>query len=289
MATPARNSALLSLVTVVGLSALALSSTASAAPISFESAVLADLPIAYWRFGETDTTTAMDSSGNGHHGTYTGGVTLGQPGIGGGDTAALFDGKSGRVTVPDDAGISPDHITMEALVRWDGPNAFQQRILEKSWDDAETFTSYGLNVLPDGKVLVELETSGGDDSHYTTLAALTVGESAHIVATFDGSTVLVYINGVLQVTDAGTGTLPASGVILYDFSSLEALGLGNQAERGRPFNGLIDEIALYDYALSADRVRDHAGIVPEPATVSLVGAGLIGLAAVLRRRGSRRP
>jgi hypothetical protein len=259
------------------LTALAAATSASAAPITFESAVLADSPLAYWRFGET-ASPALDGSGNGHNGTYSGGVTLGQPGIGGGDTAALFDGIDGGVTVPNDALLGPDFITMEALVTWNGPNAFQQRILEKSFFGDGSQASYGLSILPDGTVRVEIR-AGGAASLHTTIAALGVGDSAHLVATFDGVSVRVYLDGVLALDELSVnpGTLQ---------DGLNALGLGNQSERNRPFNGLIDEIALYDHALTAEQVSSHFDAlapVPEPGTLSLVGAGLLGLAALRRR------
>ena len=46
----------------------------------YEQTVLADHPTAYYRLGELSGATAVDSSGNGHNGTYLGGVALGQPG-----------------------------------------------------------------------------------------------------------------------------------------------------------------------------------------------------------------
>lgn len=48
-------------------------------------------PIAYWPQAEPSGTTIVDESGNGRNGTYVG-VTLGQPGIGDGRTAAGYDG-----------------------------------------------------------------------------------------------------------------------------------------------------------------------------------------------------
>ncbi|HEV3260444.1 MAG TPA: hypothetical protein VG013_26550, partial [Gemmataceae bacterium] len=61
--------------------------------------VLADNPAGYWRLGEASGTTASDSSGNGHNGTYMGGVTLGQPGAIAGDpnTSVAFNGTNGIV------------------------------------------------------------------------------------------------------------------------------------------------------------------------------------------------
>jgi len=72
---------------------------------SYMGAVMAAGPVAYWPLNETTGTVAYDLVG-GNDGTYTGGVTLGQPGIanGGfgfpGSYAAWFDGNSGRVEIP---------------------------------------------------------------------------------------------------------------------------------------------------------------------------------------------
>src|SRR5215467_8046402 len=110
--------------------------SAFAAPDNYRLQILADGPIGYWRFGETTGITAADSSPNGNAGTYSGGITLGQAGLPtgvAGDTAVLFDGVSGRVVVPNSRTLNPSNITMEAKVRWDGQDDFQQRILEKSF------------------------------------------------------------------------------------------------------------------------------------------------------------
>jgi hypothetical protein len=55
-------------------------------------------PIAYWQLNEASGGVAVDSSPNGFDGAYTG-VTLGQEGIGDGNTAPLFDGANDFVDV----------------------------------------------------------------------------------------------------------------------------------------------------------------------------------------------
>jgi len=54
-------------------------------------------PIAYWPMDEQSGTVAVDQSGNGRNGAYTA-VTLGQPGMGDGRTAASFDASSAKVS-----------------------------------------------------------------------------------------------------------------------------------------------------------------------------------------------
>src|SRR5215207_7175828 len=110
--------------------------------------VMTDGPSGYWRLGEPPgSTLATDVAGHGHDGNVIGGVNFGLPGFHGGDTAALFDGSTGRIMVPNKHDINPTRITMEAKVRWDGPTTVQQRILEKQ--SYVGTPQYGLSVLSD--------------------------------------------------------------------------------------------------------------------------------------------
>ena len=75
---------------------------------SYDQAVLADSPAAYWRLGEASGSSAADSSGNGNGGSYSGGVTLGAPAlINDPNTAASFDGNDDRMYFSDSASLSP--------------------------------------------------------------------------------------------------------------------------------------------------------------------------------------
>jgi hypothetical protein len=266
-------------VSVAATLLLALSSPVLSAPITFANAVLADNPIAYWRFGEAAGAGTAADAAIGHDGTYLPGVTAGQAGIGGGDTGALFDGISGSVTVPNDPELGPNLITMEALVRWEGPNAFQQRILEKSFFAGGEQASYGMSILPTGAVQVEVR-SGGAASSHTTLPTLLPGDEAYLVGVFDGSSVFIYLDGLLL-----NQTLATPGALQ---DGPNALGIGNQSERNRPFNGLIDEVALYDYALSANQIGAHfdaLSAVPEPGGATLLFLALAAASFARRQRG----
>ena len=223
---------------------------------NFATEVLADGPIGFWRLGEAlGSVSAADASGNANNGSCGGAITFGQPGFHGGDTAALFDGATGRIIVLNSNSLNPPHITMEAKVRWDGPNDLYQRILEKS--SFAELAQYGLGVLPDGRVRVELRTSSATASvNVDSIGSVALGVETQIVATYDGQVIRVYLNGVLDSETRAPGSVspkPPTPANLIE----SGVGIGNQTQRDRPFKGLIDEVALYPAALSAERVLAH--------------------------------
>jgi hypothetical protein len=228
-------------------------SGAQAAPECFAREVLADAPIAYWRLGEPPgSATAVDRTGNGNNGTYSAaGVTLGAPGLFGGDTAAAFDGTGpGRVVVPNNAMLNPRHVTIEGLVSWAGPNGFQQRILEKSFFIGGEQAEYSLSILDDGRLRFEIRAGGGPSS-LTSLFVVPANAPLLVAADYDGALMRIFVNGVLDIAEAPSfpGDIQAS--------DQNHLGIGNQVERDRAFNGVIDEVALYGEALAAERHLAH--------------------------------
>ena len=218
--------------------------------------VLADGPIAHWRLGEAaGSVVTADASGNRNSGSPSGGVTFGLPGFHGGDTAALFDGRSGRIIVLNSNSLNPPNITMEAKIRWDGPNDLYQRILEKS--SFAELAQYGFGVLPDGHLHVELRTSSAATSVAVDSVGLVAqGVETHALATYDGNVIRIYLNGILDSETSAPGSIsPKPPTPANQVES--GVGIGNQTQRDRPFNGLIDEVALYPVALSAERVQAH--------------------------------
>jgi hypothetical protein len=228
---------------------------------AFAAAVLADGPIGYWRLGEpAGSVIASDASGNGNSGESSGPVTFAEPGFHGGDTAALFSGgalpvPSPRIIVRNSNSLNPANITIEAKVRWDGPNGLQQRIVEKS--SFRELAQYGLSVLDDGHARVEIRTSSATISvDVNSVAVLSQGVESHLVATYDGAVIRIYVDGVLDTEVAAPGSVSPKPPT--DQNLIESgVGIGNQTQRDRPFNGLIDEVALYPAALSAERILAH--------------------------------
>ena len=151
--------------------------------------------------------------------------------------------------------LNPANITIEAKVRWDGPNGLQQRIIEKS--SFAELAQYGLSVMPDGHARVEIRTSSATTSvDVDSVAVLGRGVESHLIATYDGNVIRIYVNGLLDTEMAAPGSVSPKPPTAQNLIE-SGVGIGNQTQRDRPFNGLIDEVALYPSALSAARVLAH--------------------------------
>jgi Concanavalin A-like lectin/glucanases superfamily/HYR domain len=175
-----------------------------------------------------------DDLQDGNDGTLVNGATFAT-----GMVAQAFslDGVNDRVDVPDADNLDiPSQITIDAWIR---PNALGGTIVNKSTDGK-----------PDGYVL---DTFGGNvrfifgSQSLSGSTTLQTGVFTHVAATYDFSTLNVYVNGVLD------GTLSAEELIALPNNV--PLRIGANQVGGSLFNGLIDEVEIFDRALSAQEIQ----------------------------------
>jgi hypothetical protein len=225
----------------------------------YAGAVLADSPLAYWRFDELTGTTAVDSSGHGNDAHYTGGVSLGAPGAltGEDDTAVSFDGVTGFV----DAGhlfAFPGQVpfSIEAWVSAQASTSYMGVAASNDAAGGPPTEGYLLFVAPPGGTLGLQRIDGDNVSTAAGTSNLAGSGYMYVVAAFDGVELDVYANGELQGTQ--TASFAIAGAVADFVVGAEAGGSSNF------FAGSLDEVAVYDHALSADRVRAHylAGVTP---------------------------
>lgn len=216
-------------------------STPSSSAGTYASTVLADGPVFYWRLNELTGTTAADATGNGHTGTYTSGVTLGEP-------PAVQDGTSMYVVPPN--GVStPDFPAADtypySIEVWVNITYVGQwgtlfgKVTNSGWGDG--FACYSIGD-PNWKFWV---------GNYTVTGVVfsmpdASGVFTHLVATYDGTTGNVYLNGVLAATAAMT---PGA-------SNIAPLWVGEDGN-GFGLNGYFDEVAFYSYRLSPTSIAAH--------------------------------
>ncbi|MCX4471599.1 NEW3 domain-containing protein [Micromonospora sp. NBC_01655] len=217
---------------------------------SYAAQVLADKPVGYWRLGEESGTSAEDSSGTGNRGAYTDAVTLGRPGAltGDPDTAAELTG--GHIAVPDSASVSVSgSFTLEAWVNLNDVCG-QYSVVEKY--DAPAYNGYVLRVLPGGRINALTLGGAGQLASVEGQTVVTPDTWHHVAAVYDGSTITVYLDGRLDGS-AATKVNPTDGA-----GSLKLGARGDDA--GTRLAGLLDEVAVYDHALTADEVKRHYSV-----------------------------
>ncbi len=205
-----------------------------------------------WWGGDGD---ARDISGNGINGSLVGGTGLAVGRVGQGFS---FDGIDDKVSIPHNANQNTgSQITIEG---WVYPDSYGhgRPILEKrsagnvgGWD-LETVTSPFGNINSLG---FYIWIGGSVQSLFTPSNSLSVGVWQHVAATYDGTTMRVFVNGVEIASRAQSGSIDAS---------TEPLGIGNNVvnPNGFVWHGGLDEISLYNRGLTAAEVQSiyNAGL-----------------------------
>ena len=232
--------------------------------------ILSDSPIAFWRFDETSSATAVNigTIGNAVNGAYTNGVLVNQPGLifaDPPDKAAGFDGQNARVNVPSDSQInSGGPYAAKTVELWFNANSVTGRqLLYEQGGDLN-----GLNLFLEGGNLYAGAYATPAGITYSTWVntSVSAGVTYHVSLVYSGSggtgTVTGYLNGEsFQSLPTEFGNIP---------SAIRENGIGGisnftrfpdgpaQIQNGYNFNGVIDEVALYNQVITPARIQSHA-------------------------------
>jgi hypothetical protein len=218
-------------------------------------AVLSNNPVAYWRFSETDGTTAADAVG-GHNATYGGTVTLGVAGPRPADflgfeltnTAAQFAGgmNNSWVTIPA-LNLNTNTVTITAWIypvslqaayaglvfcrngstvagmNYDGAGAN----LGYTWDNDEDTWGWSSGVQP--------------PPNQWSFVAVVVRPAGAVVY-------LLNTNGEQSATNDDANPIQA-------FAGAGTIGTDTYSSAARVFNGVMDEVALFNHALTPAQIQ----------------------------------
>jgi alpha-tubulin suppressor-like RCC1 family protein len=241
---------------------------------AYAQAVLTDHPAGYWRLDAAPGATVVeDASGFGHTGTIGGGVTFGEPsGLSDGSTSASFDGATGIATIPDQAQLDLPSLTWEAWVNVAQTATYARRIFGKG----ATNEAFALWIGADAQQPTITWTPDGGSAQTTTLATTIVGAGwVHLAFTADGTTWRAFVNGAV----VDTGALTAS----VSTNTSPLIFGGDEAGQFR-YDGRLDEVALYPYALSAEQVLAHYAM----RAAAGLGSGTLSYAVAQNETGASR-
>ncbi len=204
--------------------------------------------VGIWSFDD-QTNPTKDSSGYNNNGTVNGAVfTSDTPhlaaGVGTGKYALSFNGANGFVSAsitPKPKGGSP--ITYEA---WIYPIAFNGYVVGPLYGDP-----MGVGIRNTGKLSVRFfsPAAGGDGSvSYDSSASLTLNAWHHIAVAFEPNTIKFYIDGSLS---------GANATLAQETRTITDILIGQGTAGFGYFNGSIDEVRIYEKALTLGEIRQR--------------------------------
>ncbi|MFO0891139.1 MAG: Ig-like domain-containing protein [Isosphaeraceae bacterium] len=209
------------------------------APERLEARSLLSLVAAYG-FNEGSGTTLTDLSGKGNHGTLANASWTSSGKYG---RALSFNGTSSWVTINDSPSLDlTSGMTVEAWVKPSTTSGWRS-IITKERPGGLSYALYGSdgNSRPGAYV-----NTGGSDRNATGPSKLSTTAWTHLAMTYDGSTLRLYVNATLKTSTAVTGSIATSA---------NPLRIGGNSVWGEYFRGSIDEVRIYDVALSQSSIQ----------------------------------
>ncbi|WP_165073194.1 LamG domain-containing protein [Paludisphaera rhizosphaerae] len=227
----------------------------------YSKVVLASRPAAFWRLDEMDGASAFDATGHEWSATRRGGVALFLPGPefpgfrladGGVNRANHLAGGAITASLP----VSPEVYSID-LWFWNGLDPARRPVagvlFEQNRDggpgDAVVISGDAEGAPPNRLVFTHGDPK--NDRPAIGKADATAKTWHHLAFVRQGRQVRVFLDGKLDV-EADADSVPAPR------GTLAAFTLGDRAEHADSFEGKLDEVAVYDRALSALEVAEHA-------------------------------
>ena len=216
-------------------------------------------PVAAYAFDEEYPLT--DSAGD-HDGTPAGFIEQTSSGKYG--FALDFDGVNDAIWIPDAVDLDfTDSFTLEAWVRPDtfGPWGYWSSVIDKTQDinqgDGSTASGYNMSANAFNKPAGSIGDGAGN--HVLALGASTLptGSWSHLAVTYDGADLRIYVDGTLVKTKAST----INAAVNY-----APIHLGHSQIYDDYYDGVIDEVRLYDIPLSQGQIITDLNLpVPVPS------------------------
>ncbi len=197
--------------------------------------------VGYWRFDEATGTTALDQSVNGYNGTLVNGPVRSSGRAGG---AVTFDGVNDYIQVGAQPGLTVSaELTASAWIYLTGTGG---SIINNEGQ-------YALGVIS-GNLCWGVANEDPGWHWIGTGWAVPANQWVHVAIVYGNGGMRAYANGALIQTYSN-----ASGPIVDALPVLNDFRIGGRQSGGHYFAGSIDEVRVYNRALTATEVRGLAG------------------------------
>jgi hypothetical protein len=204
-------------------------------------------PVAYWKLDEGSGTKTTDASGNSNTATLVNGASWATGKRGG---AARLDGANDHLQAPASSTINSvkTRLTIAAWVYRNATQAGWTTVANRQ--KGTTKGEYYFLGFRDDRPSFYIDTASGEKG-ITASSAAPVASWFHVAATYDGTSMRLYVDGG-QVASA-----PCSGVALTTDSRPITLGASHNDGLGtikEALSGRLDNVRIYARALSAAEI-----------------------------------
>ena len=192
-----------------------------------------------------------DESGAGNDGRVSGAKWVADGKFGGAYQFSITN-LTDRIVIPNSDTLNPDYLTVSAWIKAADRDGFWNRIADKDWRNGYCLSLGGdyNGKAPRGKP--QFETGLGEVGSDR---VLNDARWHHVAATYDGVHIRCYVDGVFQGHQVkNPGPLKKSTWDLCIGNSVVDYGTGEFLA----FDGLIDEVRIYNRALSPDEIKTLA-------------------------------
>jgi hypothetical protein len=202
-------------------------------------------PVGYWKFDEGAGEAVYDYSGNGNNGT----LVVGSGGTQTSTSSAWSNGSSGKINGSLNFDGTDDYISISD----DNSLDLTSRLTIAAWVKTSKGTSESV-VTKYGNYYFAINRDSITDGRFSlyltswkdSVSSVNDGAWHHIAATWDGSYVRLYKDGELDASFAYSGTLTANS---------NPVEIGRRSDIGWYFNGQIDEVKIWNYALTPEEIK----------------------------------
>ncbi len=226
-------------------------------------------PIAHYKLDECQGTTAYDASGNENNGTITIGAG-GETTVGDCDTSSTawgsgasgkwngslsFDGSDDYIDIGSSAAIKPGTGDY-SISAWFKTSTDANQVVVS--DRTGLVGGEGVSLIQNGtgnNFQYQIESSDGSETDCNIALTINDGEWHHVVLTWDNSAGRLY--GYWDVSKTCTTASPS--IIGDDISPATSLYIGQLSGGSARMNGQIDDVRVYNYALTPHQVKEVYG------------------------------
>lgn len=212
--------------------------------------------VSQWRLGEASATgSAAAASGGSNTAAYVGAVTTGADGELPRDanTAASLTASS-YVQAATTSGL-PTGAAARSVELWFRTTSSAQQTLF-DYGSATANGMFGLWIKPGGTAMTAWGYGSGNDRDFTMPYSVIDGNWHHVVETYNGTSITLYIDGVALPAQTATRTT----VVNATGFTIGAVSTAGDANSGFSLLGSIDEVSLYSTALTGATVSAHYGL-----------------------------